>query len=105
VEYQEPSDEVSIHGSNLFLYSDGKYSWEGDGRIVSTGRWEKSETESDKISLIASDRWTFSRMDLRYNVDSPDAPRFDIINIADDENLTDYTGFSYDLSWYADFYR
>ena len=105
VEYQEPGEEVSIHGSELFLYSDGKYSWEGDGRTVSSGHWEKSKTEADKISLIASDRWTFSKMNLRYVEDSPEASHFDVISIEGGEYLEDCTNFSYDLSWYADFYR
>ena len=104
VQYQEPGEEMSIEDSNLFIYSDGKYSWEGDGRTVSSGRWETSETEPNKISLIASDRWTFSRMNLEYIIDSPEASHLKTLSIEDD-NLDFFSGFSYDLSWYADFYR
>ena len=104
VQYWDPGEPVSISGSNLFLYSDGNYSWEGDGRTVSKGRWEKSETEPNKISLIASDCWTFSRMDLEYIVDSPEASHLKTLSTEDD-NLEEFTGFSYDLSWFGDFYR
>ena len=104
VSYWEPGEEVSIEGSNLFLYSDGQYSWEGDGRTVSSGRWTKSETEPNKLSLIASDGWNFTRMDLEYIVDSSTASHLKTNSIEND-NLDMFTGFSYDFAWNIEFYR
>ena len=100
--YWEPSEEVTITDSYLYLYSDGHYSWEGDGRTVSSGSWKI--TEPNKLSLINSDGWAFDRMDLEYITDSPEASHLKTLNIEGD-NFDEFTGFSYDLSWYVDFYR
>ncbi|MBP5162614.1 MAG: hypothetical protein ILP16_06520 [Spirochaetales bacterium] len=105
VMYWEPGEEVTIDTSSLFLYSDGEYSWEGSGRTVSSGHWEKSASEPSKVSLIPNGGWTFSRMDLEYIVDSPTASHLQVNNIQDD-NLDLFSGFDkYLYSWYVEFYR
>ena len=105
VEYWEPGESISIEDSNIFLYSDGHYSWEGDGRTVSTGSWEKSATEPNKLSLIASDSWVFSRIDFEYVTDSPEASHLKTLNIVSDNEEFDFADVSYDLSWYVEPYR
>ena len=103
-EYWEPGEEVLIKNSNLFLYSDGKFSWEGEGKTVSSGRWEKSTSEPNKISLIPSSGWAFTRMDLEYITDSPEASHLKADEIIED-NFEIFTGFSYDFAWYVEAYR
>lgn len=99
--YWVPGEEKESENSSLFLYSDGQYTWEG----VSSGHWEKS---GNNISLIDSGGWAFSRMNLKYVVDSTEASHLEeedpIIGTFGD-GFTTFTGFSYDYYTYVDSYK
>ena len=95
--YELPGEEVISENSTLYIYSDGQYTWEG----VSSGHWEKN---GNKISLIDSGGFAFSRMDLDYVVDSETASHLqeDTITGGDFSLLT---GFSYDFYKHVEYYH
>ena len=101
--YLEPGEEVMLSDSYLYLYSNGQYTWEGEGKTVSTGSWEKN---GNRLSLKNTTGWAFSRMDLDYETDSPEASKLTEVNIVD-SNIDEetFSGFNYDLSWYVEPYR
>lgn len=95
--YWVPGEEMTTENSTLYLYSDGQYKWEG----VSSGHWEKN---GNKLSLIDSGGWAFSRMDLDYVVKTPDS------SVLQEDKITDgdfsvFTGFSYDFYKHTEYYR
>lgn len=98
--YDEPGEEKESFNSSLFLYQDGSYMWDG----ISLGHWEKS---GNKISLFNSSGWAFSRMDLNYVVDSPEASHLEEETIEGTfgEGFTIFTGFSYDYYKFVDYFN
>lgn len=59
---------------------------------------------NEVLDMLPSDGWNFTRMELEYIVDSSTASHLKT-NSIDDDNLDMFTGFSYDFSWYIEFYR
>ena len=98
--YNEPGEEMDIHDSNLFLYSNGQYKWEGEGRTISEGNWTK---DGNKVSLNNTKGYVFSRIDFEYVVDSSDASHLKPVKGVPED--MDFTQVSYDYAWCTDRYR
>ena len=99
--YWEAGEEIQVDNSNIFLYMDGTYSWNGDGRTVSSGSWTKN---GNMITLKDSRGWIVSEMVFEFVEEPSKTPHLKLKKIVPDDNL-DFTQIDYDFAWCVDRYR